>query len=198
MNIWRIVGRRLGPLPSDWRSELANRVGGRPRKIGEWAELALYGALACLDDAGEATLPTSARLSIASAHGPDVALRASLADATDGLPLPIGFLKSQPNQVLTALARRLGWHGDARCLATRGRATALWLAGQRAAPGGLLLGWVDEDEPATSDWLRVHPHTPPCPLRSGSFGELSDINIDLIAADTHVLHVGSIEAGRNA
>lgn len=37
------------PVPSDWRDQLVLRLEQRPRRLGTWAELALYGALQCLD-----------------------------------------------------------------------------------------------------------------------------------------------------
>src|SRR5262245_49766464 len=104
MNNWRIAGRFFAaPPPADWRTQLATRLGQRPRRIGVWAELALYGALCCLADAGESRLPASTLLSVASLHGPDQALRAALAEAREDLPLPIGFLQSQPSQLLPVL-----------------------------------------------------------------------------------------------
>jgi hypothetical protein len=144
-----------------------------------------------MDDAGQAGRPAGALLSLASVHGPDQALRAALAEARDGLPLPIGFLNSQPGQVLPALARHLGWHGDGRCLSTRNPATALWLAGLRAGADGLLLGWVDEDAPGRSEWLRLAPATTSAPLRPARFDALADTAVRHVAADADTLWIAS-------
>jgi len=65
----------VDPLPLDWRDQLAVRLGQRPRRIGPWAELALYGARLCLDAAGESALPAQAQLRVASLSGPRNATR---------------------------------------------------------------------------------------------------------------------------
>ncbi|MDP5240955.1 beta-ketoacyl synthase N-terminal-like domain-containing protein [Uliginosibacterium sp. 31-16] len=154
----RITGRYFAsPPPPDWRERLAARLGAKPRRIGRWAELVLYGALECLADAGETTLPAGTLLSLASLLGPDQALRAALVEARDGQPMPLGFLQSQPNQALAHLAKALNWRGDARCLTTRDPLAALRLACSRAGPGGVLLGWVAEDGEGSSQWLRLLP-----------------------------------------
>lgn len=47
--LWQVTGRSFG-LPADWRERLVARLGQRPRRLGTWTELALYGALECLVD----------------------------------------------------------------------------------------------------------------------------------------------------
>lgn len=179
MTVWRITGRYLAePPPADWRPRLAERLGHRPRRLGTWAELALFGALECLAGAGETTLPSDALLSVASLRGPNAALLDALREAREGLPLPIGFLNSQPSQLLPALARYLAWQGDGRCLTTRDPADALRLGVLEAGPAGALLGWVDEagpgGEPGKSLWLRLVPAAPgDFALRPGRFDELA-------------------------
>ena len=193
MRAWRITGRRIGPVPQDWRARLATRLGERPRRVGAWVELALFGALECLDAAGESALDDTALLSLSTLHGPDVALRKSLDEAREGPPLPIGFLNSQPGQVLPALARALRWHGDGRCLTARAPHTALWLAALRAGPGGLLIGWVDEDAPGRSDWLRLMPTELPGSLTPAPFEALASASVSIVAADAHTLYIASPE-----
>jgi len=64
---WRVLAHvKLDPLPADWRERLAVRLGQRPRRIGTWAELALYGARLCLDAAQETALPALAQLRVAA------------------------------------------------------------------------------------------------------------------------------------
>lgn len=191
MKIWRIAGRHFAELPpADWRQRLATRLGERPRRVGAWVELALFGALQCLDDAGETRLPDAALLSLSTLHGPDIALRAALAEARDGLPLPIGFLTSQPGQVLPALARYLDWHGEGRCLSSRAPALALQLACVEAGPAGLLAGWVDEDEAGRSQWLRLLPEPGPAPsLACGAFETLADPAVTHLALSGAQLHL---------
>lgn len=164
MNGWQIIGRSaLTPPPENWREALATRLGYKPRRIGLWAELVLYGALCCLENEGEQTpaatarLPAGALISLASPEGPIQALNDSLAEAQDGQPLPLGFLQGQGNQALAHLCKALDWRGDARCLTTRDPLDALRLACQSRPEGGLLLGWVSEEAPLTSQWLRLIP-----------------------------------------
>lgn len=47
--LWQVTGRSVA-LPADWRERLVARLGQRPRRLGTWTELALYGALECLAD----------------------------------------------------------------------------------------------------------------------------------------------------
>lgn len=157
MKVWRVLGRvQFQPPPADWREALARRLGQRPRRIGSWAELALFGALACLDDAGETSLPASALLSLSSWRGPEAVLLGSVQDLASELPMPIAFLQSQPGQVLPVLAQHLRWSGNGRCLTTRDPVDALRLACLEADPaGGFLLGWVDEAGGGKSLWLRA-------------------------------------------
>ncbi|MDQ7988231.1 MAG: hypothetical protein REI09_01245 [Candidatus Dactylopiibacterium sp.] len=173
MSQWQILGRWLAAPPADWRDRLVARLGSRPRRLGPWCELGLFGALECLADAGETRLPEAALVSVASLHGPDRALRDALAQLReDGLPLPLGFLQSQPNQLLAHFCAATGWQGDARTLGTRAPLDALRIATQGAADE-LLLGWVDEDgkhgHVACSRWLRLRRQpadasaAPPCP-----------------------------------
>ena len=155
---WKILGRsRLIPPPADWRQALASRLGARPRRIGPWAELALFGALACVDDAGEQTLPDAALLSLDSASGPAAVLLDTLEMSRHELPMPIGFLQSQPGQVLPVLAKHLGWSGNGRCLACRDRLAGLRLACLDADDPavGVLAGWVEEAGEGSSVWLRA-------------------------------------------
>jgi len=159
--LWQIAGRVHGPLPADWRADLARRLGHKPRRLGPWAESALHGALRCLESAGESTLPADAALLVCSLSGPVQALHTALAALQQGqLPLPYTFLQSQPAVMLAALATHLGWSGDAQALNTRNPIALLRLALLAPPPGGLLLGWVEDErnnDAATSHWLRLRP-----------------------------------------
>lgn len=174
LKTWHIAGRQFVAPPADWRAELAARLGERPRRIGAWAELALWGARRCLDAAGETQLPAGALLTVSSLHGPDRALRTALEQARLDTPLPIAFLASQASQVLPALAHALGWSGNGRCLTSRDPVATLHLACLEAGSSGLLAGWVDEDAAGTSLWLRLVPAADVPPgLRPADFGELA-------------------------
>ena len=193
MTAWRMTGRFFAsPPPADWRAQLATRLGQRPRRIGEWAELALFGARQCLDNAGETDLPGCALLSLSSLHGPDIALRAALAQMHDGVPMPITFLNSQPSQALPALAQYLGWQGNGRCLTTRDPLLALQLACLEAGPDGLLAGWVDEDAPGTSIWLRLSPtDAGNTAFETATFAMLEEARFNVLAFDGMQLKLGA-------
>ncbi|MET0334901.1 MAG: hypothetical protein ABW190_11565 [Rhizobacter sp.] len=143
---------KVDPLPADWREQLAQRLGTRPRRIGHWAELALYGARSCLDAAGEAQLPAGASLRVVGTGGPMVATRAVAEQAGAGLPMPFSFMQSQPSQMLAAVSQHLGWQGDARFVLSRDAAASLQLAQLESGPAGLLIGTVDEDR--CTQWWR--------------------------------------------
>jgi hypothetical protein len=132
-------------------------LGQRPRRIGLWAELALFGALECLSDAGESILPEGAALLVASRKGALSATRAMLEQGLDGLPMPLTFLQTQPSQMLAVLASQLSWNGCASFIATPEPYAMLSLAAAQSSAQGLLLGWVDEGEQATTSWLRLCP-----------------------------------------
>jgi hypothetical protein len=192
MKAWRITGRFFAsPPPAEWRNHLATRLGHRPRRIGEWVELALFGARQCLDAAREENLPADALLSLSSLHGPDIALRTALQQARDGLPMPITFLNSQPSQALPALAKYLGWQGNGRVLTTRDPCTALLLASCEARAGGMLLGWVDEDPPGKSVWIRLLPTAVDGTLfQTATFAVLQDTRFNVLAFDGMQLQLG--------
>jgi len=146
---WRLAAHvDLPVLPADWRDALALRLGERPRRLGAWAELALYGARRCLDEAGEAALPPAARLRVLSLSGAQAAMRAGIAQVRGGaLPMPFQFMQSQPALMLAALGRALGWRGDASFVLGRDPQALLRLALCGAAPEGLLFGRIEEDGP---------------------------------------------------
>ena len=145
------------PVPADWREQLVAMLGERPRRIGPWAELALFGALRCMAEAGEASLPEPAALILTSRYGTHQATRATLAQMADDLPMPLSFLQTQPSQVLALLAQRLGWHGQGMFLAAATLDEACALAAALAPAGGALVGWVEDQPLETSVWRRLRP-----------------------------------------
>jgi len=150
-----IITARCAAVPSNWRDELTRMLGARPRRIGPWAELALYGALRCMADAGEATLPADAVLIMASRRGTHAATAQALAQMADDLPMPLAFLQTQPSQVLALLAQQLGWQGNAIFLAGADSSRAQSLAESLAVRGGALVGRVDDGGRQESEWLRL-------------------------------------------
>jgi hypothetical protein len=188
MTVYRIRSRSAALPVADWREQLATRLGGRPRRIGRWAELGLYGALECLAEGGEDTLAAHAALVLSSRHGPAFAMREALAQAREGLPLPLTFLQIQPSQLLATLSAHLSWCGDARFITQPDPLAvldlALAMAGSHA--DGLLLGWVselgDEGRPCESSlWLRLEPVADP----GGSWQTLRNCQM-LVEGASHV------------
>lgn len=158
---WRLLAQRAEPVPPDWRERLAVRLGQRPRRIGAWAELALYGALECLDRAGEDHLPEAALLRVSSGNGGLASwLQAMDQQAEGGLPMPFTFLQAQSSQLLAVLGQHLRWRGDARFVLGPDPAAVLRLALAESGPAGLLFGRVEEapgGQPPRSDWWRWAP-----------------------------------------
>ncbi len=156
MNTFAITGRCIAsPPPADWREQLTRMLGAKPRRIGTWAELGLYGALTCMADAGEAGLPPEAQIWLGSRRGTYTATDLALAQLRDDLPMPLTFLQTQPSQFLAMLAARLESRGHACFLADAQPQALLRLAAAQAGAGGLLLGWVDEMNGGSSNWLRL-------------------------------------------
>ncbi|WP_038210066.1 hypothetical protein [Xenophilus azovorans] len=157
---WRLAAQvDLPALPADWRDALAQRLGQRPRRIGVWAELALYGACRCLDEAGEAALPPAARVRVWSLSGAQGAMRTGIGQVRAGLlPMPFHFMQGQPAMMLAALGQALGWRGDAAFVTGRDAQALLRLALAGAAPAGLLFGRVEEDgDRLRTAWQRWVP-----------------------------------------
>jgi hypothetical protein len=152
-----IVAGRCSETPpaADWRERLAAMLGERPRRIGLWAELGLYGALRCMENAGEKTLPRDAVLMLASLSGTHVASSAALDQMEDDLPMPLTFLQTQPSQLLALLAARLAFPGNAVFLAGASLAEARTLAELQGGQGGALVGWVDNLDGGATEWLRL-------------------------------------------
>ncbi len=155
---FEIAGRFHAAPPSpDWREALAERLGARPRRVGTWAELALYGALECITNAREAALPPEAGILVASHRGALSATNAVLEQGRTDLPMPLTFLQTQPSQMLALLAAHLAWRGDACFICSREPLDVLRLANARFGAHGMLLGWVDETGQGATSWLRLWP-----------------------------------------
>lgn len=172
---WKITGRTSAePPPEGWRDQLAIRLGYRPRRIGILAELALYGALDCLDNAQENELPKDVLVRVSSSRGPVSAISQVLEQNRVDLPLPFSFLQSQTSQILPALAGALNWQGDASVVMGRNPMNLAMLACQQAGRCGMLLGGVEEGSPSLSHWIRLAPcGSPPAEfIAASSFEEM--------------------------
>lgn len=164
MTTFAIQGRCLAAPPAqDWRERLASMLGAKPRRIGTWAELGMYGALTCLADAGETALPQGALLMLGSKRGTYVPTGQVLEQMRDDLPMPLTFLQTQPSQLLALLAAQMRWRGHAAFIAGGSPQTLLQLASVQCGSAGMLLGWVDEMDGGSTLWLRLKP----CKLNGG-------------------------------
>lgn len=158
MKTFSVLGRcDAAPPPADWREQLAQMLGAKPRRIGTWAELGLYGALRCMQDAGEKTLPQTAQIWLGSRLGTRSATNTVLDQMREDLPMPLAFLQTQPSQLLALLAAQMGWNGQACFVAGGGMQSLLQLAAAQVGEDGLLLGWLDETDGGESKWLRLLP-----------------------------------------
>jgi hypothetical protein len=161
VNGWRTVAHFVAdPPPADWREALAQRLGRRPRRVGLWTELAMYGARCCVDAAGEAALPAGARVRVASLRGAWDATHAGLAQLDAGLPMPFTFMQSQPALMLAEVGRCLDWQGNASFMLCRDAQQLLQLAKLGASREGLLFGVVEESregQAPRSEWWRLVP-----------------------------------------
>ena len=160
MNYFSVIGRCLAaPPPADWCEQLAQMLGAKPRRIGTWAELGLYGALRCMADAGEKALPSDALLLLTSRRGTYVATGTALEQMRNDALMPLTFLQTQPSQLLALLAAQLDWTGPACFLAAAQPQDVLRLAAVQAGTGGALLGCVDEMDGGFTSWLRLRRST---------------------------------------
>lgn len=156
MKNFSVVGRYLAtPPPADWREQLAQLLGAKPRRIGTWAELGLYGVLRCIADAGEKTLPSGAILLLTSRRGTYAATSSAIVQMHDDLPLPLTFLQTQPSQLLALLAAQMDWTGHACFFAATQPQDLLRLAIAQMGDSGALLGCVDEMRDGSTNWLRL-------------------------------------------
>lgn len=156
MSNFSVAGCCLGfPPPANWREQLIQLMGSNPRRIGKWAELGLYGALRCMADAGEETLPSDALLLLTSRRGTYVAADAALEQMHDDSLMPLTFLQTQPSQLLASLSAQLNWTGNACFFATSAPRNLLRIAAAQAGAGGALLGCVDETSGGVTSWLRL-------------------------------------------
>lgn len=160
MTAFRISARFAATPPAaHWREQLAARMGSRPRRLGLWAELGLYGALECLAGEGPARLGRDAVVVLGSQHGPSSAMRSAVEQLRDGLPFPLTFMQIQPNQLLAALSAQLDWSGDMRFITHADPLAELNLAlvVAQGRMDGLLVGWVNALDALSSVWLRIQP-----------------------------------------
>ena len=200
MKVFSISGRCIAaPPPPEWRMHLTRMLGAKPRRIGTWAELGLYGALRCMADAGEAELPEDAILMLASRRGTYAATDLVLEQMREDLPMPLAFLQTQPSQLLALLAAQMQWKGHACFFACIEPHALLRLAAAQSGEGGVLLGWVDEMEGGSTNWLRLRCEdecagnfAPACSVEEIFSSEISHIYISNTALQIQSSRLNSI------
>ncbi|MFT4174535.1 MAG: hypothetical protein QM639_18360 [Rhodocyclaceae bacterium] len=163
-----VLARHADDIPADWRDRLAQRLGQRPRRLGTWTELALYGALRCAD-ASAAPPDAATRLRVTSTRATATATRQALTQACEGFPLPFTFMQSQTSHMLAALAAHLTWTGDASFIAAGGVEQTFAHCCAEAAGSPLLFGVVEEGDPLVSQWVWLAPAQPGADTHAHSF-----------------------------
>lgn len=190
---YRVSARHAEAPAADWREQLATRLGSRPRRLGVWAELGLYGALQCLGN--DARLASHDALLVSSRFGPASLMLDAVAQVQEGLPLPLTFMQIQPNQILSTLSAQLGWQGDARFVAHPQPlvvlATALAMA--RSGGHGVLVGWVDTTPVGTSVWVHLQPETDLMSLSGKTWSRVPDG--DVVALTQTITHARLDDSG---
>lgn len=159
------------PLPDGWPEQLTALLGAKPRRMGEWAQMALYGALSCVERARDKSLLRAAgQLVLLSRRGTKTATTHALAEMQEGLPMPLTFLQTQPSQLLASLVNVMGWQGGAVFLGGADPVQALWLVSAQIPEGGaVLLGVAEVEEGGRSDWLLLRAKR----LDDDAFGEIA-------------------------
>ena len=147
------------PPESNWREQLIDLLGSKPRRLSRWCELGMFGALSCLKKSGQFQLSSEVSLRVYSEYGTIAATRSALEQACEYLPMPFTFMQTQPGQLFNALGTAIGWHGDGYSTAygdrQRGELALLHSFTQSA-----LLAWVDEELELISRWIWLEDVTP--------------------------------------
>ena len=152
----------------NWREQLINMLGSKPRRLSSWCELGMFGALSCLKKSMQiqlANAPSTTQLSsevslrVYSEYGTIAATRSALAQACENLPMPFTFMQTQQGQLFNALGTTLGWHGDGYSTTYENRRFGE-LALLNSFNGSALLAWVDEERELISRWIWLEDVTP--------------------------------------
>lgn len=151
-NVFKVVAAQLGQVSEDWRKELIDLLGSKPRRLSPWCELGLWGALSCIAKTGQRSLSDAVAIRLYCELGTIATTRKALEQMQEGLPMPFTFIQTQPGQLFNALGITLGWHGDGLTTSynepRRGEASLL-----QGSHQAILLAWVEEQPLARSHWL---------------------------------------------
>ena len=159
MKTFAITGRCLAaPPPADWREQLAQMLGAKPRRIGTWAELGMYGALCCMADAGE---NDAAARGAALAGQPPRHLRrdGDRAGTVARRPADAAGVPADSAEPVAGDAGRADWNGTAMPASLPGasrRACCAWRQPRRAVRGYCWAGWTRwmAARPTGCGWFR--------------------------------------------
>jgi hypothetical protein len=148
---FRIRARYWEPITLNWRDQLIQLMGVKPRRLSLWCELGLLGALSCIKTAN-ITLTSDHQIRVYSEQGTFTAIATALEQTKEDLPMPFTFMQTQPGQLFNALGTQLNWHGDGYVIFAEHIHTAEEMLLSDIADSGLI-GWVDEEPELQSWWL---------------------------------------------
>lgn len=150
--VFKIIACSNMPIGNDWRAQLVTLLGSKPRRLSQWCELGLFGALSCIIKAGQAHLPNEVAIRVYSEYGTKNATHKAMAQASEYLPLPFTFMQTQPGQIFNALGMALGWHGNGYATSGSNRQQCE-IALLQGIEQSALLAWVDEEPELVSHWI---------------------------------------------
>lgn len=146
------------PTSANWREQLIELLGAKPRRLSRWCELGLYGALACIQRTAQRQLPNTMALRVYSESCTLNATCQALEQARDFLPMPFTFMQTQPGQLFNALGAATDWHGDGYTSVCTDRHLGEVLL-LRSLKQPTLFGWVDDNAELVSRWIWLEQTT---------------------------------------
>lgn len=149
---FRIHACYNAPIGADWREQLIDLLGAKPRRLSRWCELGLFGALACIQRTAPRQLADTVALRVYSEYGAFNATCLALEQTRDYLPMPFTFMQTQPGQLFNALGSATGWHGDGYTSVYPDRHLGE-VSLLRSLRQPSLLGWVDDNAELISRWI---------------------------------------------
>ena len=158
---WRILGQTHTDCHSDahteWKTELSQRIGYKPRRISQLAQMALLGVLQCLEKANQPALPHDCAIRIITSYGTAKTTQTALTDLKNQEPvLPFAFLQTQVSQILAAISQTLHWQGEGLVFTAANEPLLVQQLIATANSSLLLIGWLDENmdaEMGCNEWV---------------------------------------------
>lgn len=150
MTAYRILCASCRPVTDNWRTQLVNRLGYKPRRLSQWCELGLWGALESLAQVDQALVNDTLTVRVYTRHSTLNASLQALEQLRSFPPMPFTFLQTQPGQLLGHLGKALNWRGDGVVLTVDSVDSVVPLCSEGALQ---LIGWLDDVRQLTSQWL---------------------------------------------